>query len=228
MPTPAAFFDLDGTLCTGHIWRGLSRYCKQHRVNRRILYPFLFAHMAMWIASKARLIGEARFAASWGRDMAVLLRGLSMEEGQRVFQAILHEEVLPTLRPNVVQALRWHQEQGHLVVLASGTFQELLQAIAAELGLEHAVGSSLEMRDGRYSGRLRSPFCFGRYKARLTQNYLATRGLSVDWSASYAYADRIYDLPLLELVGHPVTAYPDEALKAVAQSRGWNTLPVGY
>ncbi|MGB9880172.1 MAG: HAD family hydrolase, partial [Anaerolineae bacterium] len=33
------------------------------------------------------------------------------------------------------------------------------------------------------------------------------------------------DLPLLELVGHPVAVNPDPRLKRVAQKRGW---PVEY
>ena len=42
---------------------------------------------------------------------------------------------------------------------------------------------------------------------------------------SVAYADSIYDLPVLEMVGRPVAVYPDEELAAVALERGWTVVP---
>jgi phosphoserine phosphatase len=45
--------------------------------------------------------------------------------------------------------------------------------------------------------------------------------------ASYAYADRHTDLPLMGLVGHPVAVYPDEALLAHARQRGWPVIGGG-
>ena len=42
-----------------------------------------------------------------------------------------------------------------------------------------------------------------------------------DLSASYAYSDSFTDLPMLELVGHPVAVNPDGELRAVATERGW-------
>ena len=109
MATPAAIFDLDGTLCTGHIWQGLLRYCKEHGLNRRRYYGFMTTHLAMLVASKARLLGQRRLVRAWGGDMAVLLEGLEVVEGERVLQAVFQEVVLPTLRPDVVEQVRWHR-----------------------------------------------------------------------------------------------------------------------
>jgi phosphoserine phosphatase len=44
--------------------------------------------------------------------------------------------------------------------------------------------------------------------------------------ASYAYADSLTDVPVLELVGHPVAVYPDEGLAALAWQKGWPILGV--
>ena len=92
----------------------------------------------------------------------------------------------------------------------------MLDSVAVALELEHAIGSSLEVRDNRYTGRLVGPFCFGEHKARRVLAHVALQGRAVDWKASYAYGDRIYDLALLALVGHPVAVYPDAALRTVA------------
>lgn len=46
----------------------------------------------------------------------------------------------------------------------------------------------------------------------------------IDLAASYVYADSIYDLPLLEAVGHPVAVCPEERLASIARQRGWPIL----
>jgi phosphoserine phosphatase len=35
------------------------------------------------------------------------------------------------------------------------------------------------------------------------------------------YSDSIYDLPLLEAIGHPVAVNPDFRLRRIAARRGW-------
>jgi phosphoserine phosphatase len=47
------------------------------------------------------------------------------------------------------------------------------------------------------------------------------RRRNVDLSRSYAYADSISDLPMLEAVGNPVAVNPDKRLLAAAQDREW-------
>jgi putative phosphoserine phosphatase/1-acylglycerol-3-phosphate O-acyltransferase len=46
----------------------------------------------------------------------------------------------------------------------------------------------------------------------------------VNWAVSYAYADGGTDVDLMSQVGHPVAVFPDDILRAVAQSRGWPIL----
>jgi phosphoserine phosphatase len=45
-----------------------------------------------------------------------------------------------------------------------------------------------------------------------------------DFEASYFYSDSINDLPLLEVVTHPIVTNPSESLLAVAQQRKWPVL----
>ncbi len=44
---------------------------------------------------------------------------------------------------------------------------------------------------------------------------------ALDLASSYAYSDSITDLPMLELVGHPVAVNPDRDLARVAREREW-------
>jgi phosphoserine phosphatase len=45
--------------------------------------------------------------------------------------------------------------------------------------------------------------------------------LEIDLENSFAYADSLGDIHLLEMVGNPVAVFPDEHLKPVVERRGW-------
>ena len=221
---PAAIFDFDGTLFDGHVWEGIVRHHRTQRVNRRWLYVYLGVHLGLWGLYKLGLFDESRARRFWAQDMAWAIRGLSEEEAHRAFEWIVAEHVQPTWRPDVLERLRWHQEQGHRVMLLSGSFEPLLDLVARDLGVEVALGARLEMRNGRYTGRVIPPLPMGTGKVERLKLYLDSEGRDVDLKASFAYGDSYTDVPLLETVGHPVAVYPDPDLAAVACQRGWPIL----
>jgi HAD superfamily hydrolase (TIGR01490 family) len=223
----AAFFDFDGTLYTGHVWLDLVRDHLKTRRQRRWVVAYVVRNMAPWPLYKLGLLSQETYFRTWGKTMAWLMRGLSVDQGQALFERLTRTRILPNLRPDVVARLRQHQEQGHLVALVSGTFAPWLEAVARHLEVPHAVGTPLEVRDGRYTGRIVPPLCQGDGKPKRLSDYLANRDLAVEWSTSFAYADRRTDLPLLRLAGHPVAVYPDEVLLAEAQAQGWPIMDAG-
>lgn len=216
-----ALFDFDGTLYTGHIWQDLVRHHWTARRHRRWAVAYVAWNMALLPLYKVGLVSRATFFHKWGETMAWLLRGWSLDEAQVLFEQLTEEQILPNLRPDVLDRLRLHQAEGHLVALVSGTFAPFLEMIAQRIEAPHAIGTPLEVRNGCYTGRIVPPLCQSEGKPRRVQAYLAERGLEIDWTASFAYADRDSDVPLLSLVGQPVAVYPEEALLAHAQAQGW-------
>jgi len=221
----AAFFDLDGTLSTVHIWQALARHNRETRTKRLALWRYLVAHYPMFLFYKMRLISRDEAYTSWARDMAWLIGGLTLARAQTTFDWVTDRQVVPALRADVLALLRQHQAQGHRVVLVSGTFQPLLETIGARFGVSECVGTQLQVRDGRYTGRTVAPVCLGRGKVARLQLYLAERGADIDLPASFAYGDGEWDIPVLETVGHPVAVYPEPGLLAQARRRGWRVFP---
>jgi HAD superfamily hydrolase (TIGR01490 family) len=217
----AALFDLDGTLYTGHIWQDLVRHHREARRHRRWVAAYLVRNMAPLPLYRLGLVSKATYYHTWGETMGWLLRGWSLDEAQSLFERLTDEQIVPNVRPDILDRLHRHQDQGHLVALVSGTFAPFLDVIARRLGVQHAIGTPLEVRDGRYTGRIESPLCQSEGKPQRVQSYLADRGVEVDWPASYAYADRDADILLLSLVGQPVAVYPDEMLLSHARAEGW-------
>jgi HAD superfamily hydrolase (TIGR01490 family) len=219
-----AFFDVVGTIYRGAFWRDVSQRQREQKRNRFWVSWYFISHMAGWPLTLAGLLDKGRWYESWARDMAWLFRGLSVEEGQELFDWIVEERVVPNLRADVMEILRGHQAQGHMVVLVSGSPQELLDAMASRLNIEHVLGTPLEARQGRYTGKMAGSVTMSEGKVQVLERWLDQGGLQIDWDSSYAYGDGHTDAYLLQRVGHPVAVYPDETLKAIAQERGWSII----
>ncbi|MDQ3658601.1 MAG: haloacid dehalogenase-like hydrolase, partial [Actinomycetota bacterium] len=85
--------------------------------------------------------------------------------------------------------------------------------------VDDVLCASLQEEDGAYTGELRGAPVAGEARARMLASFARRRNL--DLSRSYAYADSISDLPMLEAVGNPVAVNPDRRLAAQAEERGW-------
>ena len=69
------------------------------------------------------------------------------------------------------------------------------------------------------TGDLQSPRPAGEARGALLEEYAGRHGIAL--AESFAYADSLSDLPMLELVGTPVAVNPDARLSQVAGQRGW-------
>ncbi len=216
----AAFFDVDGTLYAAHMWRGLMQYAATHghAAQVRCYYAAL---MPLYGLRKLRLISEEGFRKPWVMRLGWLLRGWTEAEGAAALRWVAEEFIRPTGREEMLAVLREHVAVGHIVVLVSAMLAPALQVLGGPLGVTGTVGTAVEVRAGRFTGRVTPPACLGIEKDRLTRAFLQARGLEIDLPASFAYADSISDRALLEMVGHPVAVWPDPGLAALARERRW-------
>lgn len=220
MKTIAALFDVDGTLFTGHVWRGMLQYFAEKRGQWNVR-AFWYFHMPLYFLRKLKVISEERFRGPWAANLAWLARGWTSEQLQGLYDWIAHTYVTPHRREDTIARLAEHNAQGHLTVLVSTGFSGMIEAIGRTVGAQLAIGTDLQMKDGRCAGRVIPPLVIGAQKGHETRKRLSTRGIDVDYAASFAYADSITDLALFELVGNPRPVYPDAELAAVARQRGW-------
>jgi HAD superfamily hydrolase (TIGR01490 family) len=218
-----AIFDLDGTLYTGHIGRGLAEHHQLHRTKRLLLYLYLSTHYPLWLLQKAGLLSDAAGRTLWARDMGWLVRGWTHDEGEAAFKWIAEHYVQPKVRHNVMERVQEHHRSGHQIILLSGTPLPLLEAIGRQLGIEEVVGTPLITRNGRYTGGSELPVCQGVNKVVRLERHLNDVD-DVDWLESWAYADSYTDLHVLERVGHPVAVYPDPLLAGHAREHGWEVI----
>jgi HAD superfamily hydrolase (TIGR01490 family) len=220
----AAVFDFDGTLSTGHLFNGVIRHHIKHQVKRLSVLAYLITHLPLWLLSKMKIQSEEGIRVRWGEDLAILFKGFEKQEGLRVFEWVVDNYFSQLIRLDILGMLRKHRREGHIVVLLSGTFTDFLEIVRQKLFADYAIGTKLELINNIYSGKIIKPLCFGINKAKLLNEFINQEHLNIDLDHSFAYADSIFDVPVLEMVGNPVAAYPDEKLLNLAQRRGWRIL----
>jgi HAD superfamily hydrolase (TIGR01490 family) len=226
MSKVAAIFDLDGTLSHGHIWEGFRKYYANYEKRKMLsISVFLLIHMALWVLAKCKLVGKEKCWLKWTEDLNGIFKGLSGEEVQGMSQWVVDEYILKLSRSDVVNILDQHKQRGHIVMIVSATFSEFLEIVGQRLGVPNVIGTKLELIDGKYTGKVIKPLCFGEGKAELLKEFINQNGVEIDLSSSFAYADCIFDAPLLKLVGNPVATYPDKDLRQLAEHNGWRILP---
>jgi HAD superfamily hydrolase (TIGR01490 family) len=211
-PTRLAVIDLDGTLLKG--------------MNaERVFYLHLLVHGRIGVmrstAFLLTLIGDT-IRMGFRRTIATnarILRGETPEAvGQwaREFGRVFLRKAVPDdLRTKILSL----KQQGCRIILLSGSLQVLVDQLRDRLEAEILIGTGLEVSDGKLTGRKKGIFPYGRMKVEALFQKIDPDG--VDWASSWALADRKSDLPVLELVGHPVAVHADRRLRKLARQRGW-------
>lgn len=208
--------DLEGTLTTGETWRGVGRYVVGVLGHRAEYALFIVTHYPVAYLAKFGLVDRQRFKDRWLADLVGLLRGLSAQELAHMARWVVDHELWPGRRIGVLAELEAKVREGKRVILASGTLEPLLEEFARRLGAE-AIGTPLEVKDGRVTGRILGNNSGARKAERLRERIGAE-------PVEAAYGDTESDLPMLELAAAPVAVHPEARLRAVALSRGWRIL----
>jgi putative phosphoserine phosphatase/1-acylglycerol-3-phosphate O-acyltransferase len=211
-PQVAAFFDLDRTLVAGY---SAAAFVRDDLLNGRMSAGELLRTLA---AATRFQLGRLGFSAFVTRSVE-RLRGLSEDEVRETAARIFHERLADEVYPESRALVRAHLRRGHTVAVVSSATRFQIEPLAQDLGIPHVLCTELEVRDGRLTGAVLPPPCYGDGKAHAARAFAAARG--IDLAASWFYTDSHEDLPLLELVAHPRPTNPSAALAEIAAARGW-------
>jgi HAD superfamily phosphoserine phosphatase-like hydrolase len=223
MPPPIIASDMDGTLSTAETWRGVHAWILGHHPSgaaRR----FVATQLPLIAIARTGLFDREAFRARWLRNHARLLRGVAATDLAGMGEWVVDRHLWPARRQPAIDALAAatrearEREPAVRLILASGAYQPIVDAFAARVGADLALGTPLETRDGAATGNLAAEVQAGRPKAAAVQAHAAGGSLLA------AFGDTAADIPLLELAQRPVAVAPDAALRRVAIERGWEIL----
>jgi HAD superfamily hydrolase (TIGR01490 family) len=209
-----AVFDVDGTL----VQTNVVEYFFWMRLQDQPLeeWPRFLAQMATkaprWLYLERR--SRAEFQRSFYREYD----GLDVERMRRLGEEALHAVTLRRVFPEGVRRIRAHKQAGHRVLLLTGALDVVVEPLAELLEVDVDC-AHLRIDDGRLTGDLLHPPPAGEARSTAVEEYAARHGMEL--TESFAYADAISDLPMLERVGTAVVVNPDARLSQVAGQRGW-------
>lgn len=188
-----AAFDFDGTITQRDTLAGFLR---------QVGGTGLFARsMAAHAPSMIRGLRDDELRDS--SKMAVLGRILAgrperevIEHGER------YAQVLPLrFRPEVVERITWHRNEGHELVMLSASLVYYLRPVANALGFDHVIGVEMALDDdARLTGNFTTPNVRAAQKELRLRDWLGDDARRIEM---WAYGNSSGDEQLLAMADHP-------------------------
>jgi phosphoserine phosphatase len=206
--------DMMGTLTTGSPVIGLVDWVRhnQSTMQARI---YMASIMPSYLIAKRGWIDWQTWAQGLMVNSLKIVKNATPEKMKLVGEWAVEHDLWKKRREDVITRLREHASQGAQVYIASSVIEPMIEPFARRIGAQ-TIGTPVEYQNGsvRVAGELVA-------QERKIEQVLSRVGVD---RVDFAYGDTAQDVPLLEHADHPVAVYPDEALKTVAQARGWEIL----
>lgn len=209
-----AFFDVDDTVISAKSMFSFVELYFQHYPNHSLQHDFnqemndLFQNDTDW-----KIVNSAFYS---------YFKNFSISNVNSICETWFHNHTNNNphfYHKNVLKTLQKHQSEGTECVFVSGSFRELLQPIADDLGVEHILSINLEREGLLFTGNILPPQTIGSGKADAITAFLHHQ--QADARMCFAYGDDISDVPMLEAVGHPVAVDGGRRLSEYAKTMGW-------
>ncbi len=209
MTTPiAAIFDVDGTILAGDSMEvRFVKYLWQYGELQARDFLRLFKGMF-------QTNGQSKLFAN-----KAYLKNKNLERYQLLARDCFEQTIKPNLLPLALDRMRWHQEQGHCVVLLSGSLELLVEPLAHHVHACSHLGAKLQSDGKILLGKIAGEHPYDEAKVSTFQALNQFR--KFDLSRSFAYGNHYTDRHLLSLVGNPVATNPDRKLRNIANENGW-------
>jgi HAD superfamily hydrolase (TIGR01490 family) len=212
----AAFFDFDETIIDINSSKVGFKWLYE---NKMLSIWFILKVFITGFLYELNLISEKRMADG----MVIFYKGKKLSYFADRAEDFYHDLLKPHLVPKIVEKLKYHREQGHIVIIVSGSIRYYLEPVAKDLGIDYLVCTDLEEGyDGLLTGKPDGQICLGEYKQKMTQQIV--KELNINLNESFAYGNSQADIHLLKMVGNPIAVEPNLPLKKVAEKNNWPIL----
>lgn len=187
-------FDCDSTLITGEVIEMLAAHAGREEEVAEV--------------TERAMRGELDFEQSL-RERVKALAGLDASVIDEVATAV-------ELTPGARTTIRTLNRMGYRTAVVSGGFIQVLDGLAEELELDYVRANTLEIVDGKLTGRVTGPIVDRAAKAELLREFAADSGLEMHQTV--AVGDGANDIDMISAAGLGIAFNAKPALKEIADT----------
>ena len=146
----------------------------------------------------------------------------SLERLQALHRQFMTQAIEPIVLPKALQLVDSHRQRGDTLLIITATNRFVTGPIAERFGVHELLATDPEMMGNRYTGAVQGVPCFKEGKVTRLTEWLNSEMHDLD--GSWFYSDSHNDLPLLNMVTHPVAVDPDPQLADYARQHDWQII----
>jgi phosphoserine phosphatase len=120
------------------------------------------------------------------------------------------------LTPGARTLVKTLQKLGHSVAVVSGGFTSVIEPLIKELGIVHHRANTLEIKDGKLTGKVIEPIIDRAAKATALRDFAKIEGVELE--QTIAIGDGANDLDMISIAGLGIAFNAKPAVKAAAAS----------
>lgn len=211
----AAFFDVDGVVYASIIGVDFMEYLEGKHLLDRSTMDELSKVIKVYDAGK---LDSKQF---YQESMQLWSKGIAEKEKLAIEAeaALFTQTILGKISSKAIRVMEKDKIEGYMVILVTGSPAELAQSLSALLGADYSIGSEVEECNGKYTGRLITPFPVDAGKAEWVRR--TAKIFKISLPDSKAYGNSELDIPMLEAVGIRFAINPDRRLRFMAKRNSW-------
>lgn len=205
--------DLDNVIVKGQSQILLLNYLLEKKIISSFYYFKILAWFILYkigITKNPRRIMEYAFSFLEGKDVS---------EIEAVIGKFFETHLKKFIFREMADIINKHKKEERRLVIISNAIDVIVEKIAEFLGVHNHIGTELAIVEGKFTGKIEGDIVYGDNKKTHLVKFIEENNLSL--THSWAYADHISDVVILELVGNPFVINPGRKMRKEAQKRKW-------
>jgi HAD superfamily hydrolase (TIGR01490 family) len=203
----AAFFDIDGTLYReGLITEVFKKLIKSELIENDRWYKEVKPYYIKW---DKRIGNYDNYLLKMADIYSEAIIGLHRSQIEFIAKQIIKQKgdrVYTYTRDRI----KWHKDQGHLIITISGSPIELVREMSIKYGFDDYIGTKYILSENNiYTGDV-IPMWDSISKQTAIESFVCKYNIDLD--KSYAYGDTSGDYTMLSLISNPTVINPTKEL----------------
>lgn len=208
--------DLDNVIIKGQS----QKYFLDYLFKKGHINSFFYFRIYLWfLLYKLGLVKNPKNIMEYAFSS---LKEVNIDKAKKIVSNFFNENLNKFIFKEMVAIIEEHRNKNRELIIVSNAIDIIVKKIAEYLNIKNYIGTKLEIKKNKFTGKILGDIVYGKNKKYLVQNFIIKNNLII--KNSWAYADHISDLDLLLFVDYPFIVNPDNLLCEEAKKRNWDIL----